>query len=135
MKKLLGLAAAALLLPSAGAGAATTNVTVSLLGFDCTVAVTTLSDADNGIGSKDLLVGDSSDCSFVGGGSIGKLKNIDGKVARLATLVGTTDVAPNHRLVVLLDYPFVSGGTYRAYDTTDGKSLTFLNKGTYKVSP
>jgi hypothetical protein len=80
-------------------------------------------------------VGDSSDCSFVGGGSIGKLKNIDGKVARLATLVGTTDVAPNHRLVVLLDYPFVSGGTYRAYDTTDGKSLTFLNKGTYKVSP
>lgn len=135
MKKLLGLASAALLLASTGASAGTTKITISLLGFGCTVAVSTLSDTDHGIGSKDLLAGDSSDCSFVAGGSIGKLKNIDGKVRRLATLVGTTDVAPNQRLVVLLDYPFVSGGTYWAYDTSDGKSLTFLNKGSYTVEP
>jgi hypothetical protein len=135
MKMLPAVAAATLLLSSAGASASATNITISLLGFDCKVAITTLSDSDNGIDSKSLLTGASSDCDFAGGGTVGKLKNIDGKTTKVATLVGTTDVAPNQRLIALLEYPFVSGGTYWVYDTSDGKKLTFLNKGTYKVDP
>lgn len=133
MKTLLGIVSAALLLSPSGASAGTSNITISLLGFGCTVAITTLSDADNGVGGKDLLVGNSSGCGFVGGGTIGKLKNVDGNTALQATLAGTADVLPGYRFLVLLDYPFVSGGTYRAYETSDGKKLTFLSSGTYKV--
>ena len=136
MKKILGVAAAALLLSAGAASAGSTNLTVTLLGYSCTVAVTTIADATNGIGSKVLLAGSSPGCYYVGAGSVGKVKNIDGvKSASIATLVGTSSLASSHRIVTLIDYPFVSGGTYRAYDTTDGKKLTFVNKGTYTVGP
>jgi hypothetical protein len=136
MKKILGVAAAALLLSAGAASAGTTNITVTLLGYSCTVAVSTFSDSANGIASKVLLAGSSPGCYYVGGGSVGKVKNVDGqKSATLATLVGTSSLASSHRIVTLLDYPFVTGGTYRAYDTTDGTKLTFVNKGTYTVGP
>jgi hypothetical protein len=129
MKKLLAATAAALLLSVGAASAAPTNVTISLFGYSCTVSVTKLGDASNGVG-KVLLAANGSGCGFVGAGDIGKVKTF----GTVATIVGTSSLlGDSDKIEVVLDYPFVSGGSYSAYYTSDGKTLTFINKGSYTV--
>jgi hypothetical protein len=129
MKKILGVAAAALMLSAGAASAAATKVTISLLGYSCTVSVTKLGDSANGVG-KVLLAGNSTACGYVGTGDIGKAKTL----GNTATLVGTSSLlGDSYKLLTVFQYPFVSGGNYSAYYTTDGKTLIFLNTGTYTV--
>lgn len=129
MKKLLAATAAALLLSVGTASAAPTNVTISLFGYSCTVSISKLGDAADGVG-KVLLAANGSGCGFVGAGDIGKVKGLGNS----ATLVGTSSLlGDTDKIVTVLDYPFVTGGTYYAYYTSDGKTLTFINKGQYTV--
>lgn len=128
MKKILGVAAAALLLSAGAASAAATKITISLLGQSCTLSVYKLGDSTNAVG-KVLLAANSSGCGYIGTGDIGKVKTLGTK----ATLGGTSSYLPGYTLLTVFDYPFVSGGSYSAYYTTDGKALNFINKGTYTV--
>src|SRR4051794_40005180 len=79
MKKMLGLAAAGLLLSAGGAPAANkvTNlkftVTVNGTTLSCTLAVTQTADNKRKITNNIVLTGYSSDCQFWGGGTIGQL--------------------------------------------------------------
>ncbi|HEY4114063.1 MAG TPA: hypothetical protein VGM17_08385 [Rhizomicrobium sp.] len=130
MKKILGVAAAALLLSAGVASAKPTDVTISVSGVSCTFSINKLGDSGNDIGKVLLTANDPNTCQFVGAGDIGKVKGL----GPIATIVGTSSLLGNSdKILTLLDYPFVTGGQYRVYYTSDGKTLTFIGSGSYTV--
>jgi hypothetical protein len=130
MKALLKAAAAAASLFFAGAAsAAPTTVEVAIGPYTCDLSITKLTDSDHKIG-KVLLAGTASDCEYKGAGDIGKVRGL----GSVATLTGASSLlGSDYQLVTIFEYPFVDGGIYWAYYTGDGKTLHFLNKGTYSV--
>jgi hypothetical protein len=128
MKKMLGVAVAALLLSAGAASAAPTKVTISVYGYSCTFSIYKLPST---VAGKVILTAvDPGQCGFVGAGDIGKVKGI----GPVATIAGTTSLlGSSYKVLTILDYPFVSGGVYRAYYTTDGKSINYIGSGNYTV--
>jgi hypothetical protein len=139
MKKMLGVAAAALLLSAGAAAAAPTSITATVHtkygDYSCTVLISKANDVAHGISSKALLAANSSGCGFVGIGTIGKIKFSKTDNAARATIGGTSSLlGTDTKLLFVLDYPFVTGGHYWAYSTTDGQNVTYGIDGTYTVN-
>jgi hypothetical protein len=150
MKKLLGVAAAALVL-SAGSASATNihlNFTFNGQTFACTLDIERHSNSSRSqghISNNVLLTAFSSDCSFYGLGTIGESELTLGsnKATHLATISGFDSLAQSffgvQAVEVLLNVDangdFVDGNKYRVYATTDGTTLTWVGKGTYTVGP
>ena len=128
MKKIFGVAAAALLLSAGAASAGPTKINIAVGPYSCTFSVY---KQPSTIAGKVLLTAvDPGTCAFVGIGDIGKVKGI----GRVATIAGTSGLlGASTKVLTVLDYPFVSGGTYSAYYTSDGKNLTYVGTGTYTV--
>jgi hypothetical protein len=151
MKKILGVAAAALLLSAGAASAKVTAATIqiSLLGQTCAVNVTPVSDASNGVYNKEYVIVDSNNvdhnCSVNGEGLLAKATFVIDKAGTKDTqdlaiisayspylsYVGATHVT------FTLTTPFVTGGTYVAYyygTTSTGKpAIVRITSGTYTV--
>ena len=140
MRRNLGLAVAAILL-SAGAASATpppsptlTHVAIDFEGASCTLAIYQIANLSNNIG-KVLLAANSSDtCGFRAAGDIGSVKFSSTNHQRRATLAGISKkLGSSVTFLGIFDYPFVSGGRYWTYYTTNGQTLNFIGKGQYTV--
>lgn len=136
----LALSLTALLLSTGGtfaapAPAATrTQVEISLAGASCTLSIYQISNVSNDIG-KVLLAANSQDtCGFRAAGTIGKVKFSSTNNQRRATLAGISKkLGSGVTFLGIFDYPFVTGGRYWTYYTSDGKALNFIGKGQYTV--
>jgi hypothetical protein len=134
MTRHLGLTAAAFLLSAGAASAAPTQVAISFEGASCTLSIYRLSNISNGIGSVLLAANSQDACGFRAAGDIGKVKFSPSNSQRRATLAGTSKLLGNSvTFLGIFDYPFVTGGHYWAYYTSNGQSLNFIGKGQYKV--
>lgn len=134
MKSFVVLAAAAAMVLSVGqASAAATKLTFSLFGETCHLSVTALNDRTDDVTKRVLLAGSSSDCAFIGAGVVGKTGFAKGEAKTVATITGDSAFTGSAVITVILDYPFVAGGDYSAYETQDGKSLTHVVSGQYDV--
>jgi len=124
MKKILVAAAAASLLLSAGSALAKSKSYVISLGDPfCVVANVTVT-------GQQLAANENDACqTFIGGGFVGSVK----RVGRKAIIGGISSAIPGAEIVISLDYPFVTGGNYTVYGTSDGKSLNAVGSGTYTV--
>jgi len=123
------MAAAFPLFFAAAASASPTTVGVSIGPYQCEISITKLADSDHDV-AKVLLAGTASDCDYKGAGDIGKVRGL----GTVATLTGTSSLlGSDYQLLTIFEYPFVNGGTYWAYYTGNGKTLNFLNQGTYSV--
>ena len=123
------VAAASFLFCAGSACAAPTMIGVQIGPYTCTLAVTKLDDPDHDVGNV-LLAATASDCGYQGAGAVGKVRSL----GSVATLSGTSSLlGSNYELLTIFEYPFVNGGTYWAYYTGSGKSLNFLDKGTYSI--
>jgi hypothetical protein len=124
MKKVLMLAAASLLAFGGSAVAKTKTYTISLGGAFCVVAQVNVT-------GKQVAANENDNCQkFIGGGLIATVKR---KAGKQAILGGTTSQIPGAILVISLDYPFVSGGNYTVYGTSDGVTLSKVGSGNYTV--
>ena len=140
MEKALGLTAAAFLLSAGGASAAPppsptlTHVEISFEGATCTLSIYQIANVSNNIG-KVLLAANSSDtCGFRAAGAIGKVTFSSTNKQRRATLAGISKkLGSSVTFLGIFDYPFVSGGHYWTYYTTNGQTLNFIGKGQYTV--
>jgi hypothetical protein len=123
------VAAAGSLFFAGAASAAPTTVEVAIGPYTCDLSITRLADSDHNVG-KVLLAATASDCEYKGAGDIGKVRSL----GSVATLTGASSLlGSDYQLLTIFEYPFVDGGTYWAYYTGNGKTLNFLNKGTYSV--
>ena len=97
---------------------------ISLNGSLCTVLTIR---SDHGL----LAAKDRASCSQIfGGGLIGSVKG-EGKAA----IFGIQNPAsPGDQFVLTLSYPFVGGGTWKIYTTTDGQHLSLSQSGNYSVN-
>ena len=140
MTRTIGLTAAAFLL-STGAGFASpppsstlTHVEISFAGATCTLSVYEIANVSNNIG-KVLLAANSQDtCGFRAAGDIGRVKFSSTNVQRRATLAGISKkLGSGVTFLGIFDYPFVTGGRYWTYYTSNGQTLNFIGKGQYTV--
>lgn len=123
MKKVLMLAVASLLAFGGTAIAKTKTYTISLGGAFCVVAQVNVT-------GNQVAANENDNCQqFIGGGLIGKVK----RSGKQAVIGGTTSQIPGAIIVISLDYPFVSGGNYTVYGTSDGVSLFKVGSGNYTV--
>jgi hypothetical protein len=150
MKKILGVAAAALML-SAGAASATTigfDVTISGISLHCTLNVTQTADSKRKITNNVLLNAKSSDCAFAGEGMIANAPESTGRTGKpvykhVAIIAGYDGYAAQYAgynaLMVVLSLnssnDFVNGNKYLVYATTDGSTQKYIGNGTYTVGP
>ena len=121
MKRVLTLAVAGMLM---SAGSATAKTAVISLGspFCVTANVT--------IKGQALTANESDGCqTFIGAGFVGKVK----KIGTQAIIGGTSTQFPGDEMVISLDYPFVTGGNFTVYRTSDGVVLKTVGSGTYTV--
>lgn len=73
---------------------------------------------------------DTPSCSSTyGGGLIGSVKG-DGKTVALAL---QDPNSPGVQRMLELSYPFVTGGTFKLYETTDGSNFHLALDGTYSL--
>ena len=122
MKTILALGAAALVL-SAGAAEARRFAEISLDGY-CNIYHVTQS---TGLAS----VQDTPTCSGTyGGGVVGSVSG-HGKAMVLAIQDASS---PGVQRMLTLSYPFVSGGTFMLYETTDGTNFHLALDGTYSIA-
>jgi hypothetical protein len=140
MKNALGFTAAAILL-SAGTGSSAltadptlTRVEISFEGASCTLSIYEIANVSNNIG-KVLLAANSQDtCGFRAAGDIGKVKFSSTNDQRRATLAGISKkLSSSVTFLGIFDYPFVTGGHYWTYYTSNGQTLHFIGKGQYTV--
>ena len=144
MKLMLGVAAAALLCSAADSMAASANLSFSLYGVTCHATVANSIDRKHGVKNPVLLIGTSDDCGFSGTGVTGRtaFSGRPSKGKSIATVTGISPYIGSGQILVtvFLDYPFVTGGKYTAYDydtdpqTTDHKQHWVVS-GTYTVTP
>lgn len=122
MNRIFALAGLTLALSATAAMARPTTTTVALDSscdkFDVTVTKNT------------AVARDAPSCAGTyGGGVIGAVKPM-GK----AVLLALQDPSqPGVQFMLELSYPFVSGGTFKLYETTDGVRLDDAQDGTYTV--
>lgn len=122
MKAIFALAAALVLVSSSGAMARGKATDISLDGY-CNIYHVI-------VGAGAAGAQDTPSCSGnFGGGLIATVKNF-GKAAVIALQDSGT---PGVQLVLQLSYPFVSGGTFKLYQATDGTSFHLALDGTYSV--
>jgi hypothetical protein len=140
MKETLGLTAAAILF-SAGIASATpppaptlTHVAIDFAGASCTLSIYEIANVSNNIG-KVLLAANSQDtCGFRAAGDIGRVKFSSTNNQRRATLAGISKkLGSSITFLGIFDYPFVTGGRYWTYYTSNGQTLHFIGKGQYTV--
>lgn len=67
---------------------------------------------------------------FLGEGRILKLKD----AGRIADIGGLADQDASRVLNYEIQFPFVSGGSWNLYETTDGQTMTPVTSGTYTVT-
>jgi hypothetical protein len=124
MKRIVALAAAALIYSTGGAFAAKAKTfTISLDGFCDNYDVTIR-------GVIATAQGAPSCSGQYGGGLLATVKGF-GKAAVLA--LQDPNGAPGVQVVLELSYPFNDGGTYTIYQTTDGVNFIDETDGTYSV--
>ena len=144
MKKILGVAAAALLLSAGAASATTISFKVTLSGFtlNCTLNVTQTVDSSRGITNNILINANSSDCAFAGEGMIVKAVEVAGnKPKNVAVIAGYDAYAAQYAgyqtMMVVLSLSksgdFVNNGKYLVYATTDGTTQKYIGNGKYTV--
>jgi hypothetical protein len=146
MKKILGVAAAALVL-SCGAASATTigfNVTLSGFTLNCTLNVTQTADSKRKISNNIILNAKSSDCAFAGEGMIAKAPEVAGQKGKNVAIIAGYDAyayqyGGYEAMMVVLSLDanndFVNGNKYLVYATTDGSTQKYIGNGTYTVGP
>ena len=121
MKRILTLAMASLLMCAGGATAKT--AVISLGSPFCVTANVTIK-------GQALTANESDGCqTFIGAGFIGKVK----KIGTQAIIGGTSSQFPGNEMVISLDYPFVTGGNFTVYRSSDGVVLQTVGSGTYTV--
>jgi hypothetical protein len=126
MKTILALSAAVLLLSAGGALAAPKVTTISLDGF-CDV----LQIQKNKVLKTAMVLHETStDCEgLYGNGFVSKISTF-GHVALIGLRGGSI---PDEEYVIELAYPFVTGGSFIIYGTSDGVNLTAFSGSTYTV--
>ena len=68
--------------------------------------------------------------TFLGGGHLARAKG----AGHVATVGGIFDNNPNIVFTLDIQYPFLTGGTWHLYSTTDGSVMQDVASGTYTVS-
>jgi hypothetical protein len=122
MKTVLLLSAAAMVLSASAAVARPVTKAIRLDGY-CNVYSITI---DKGI----AWVQDTPSCSGnYGGGVVGSAKNF-GKSIDLAL---QSMSSPGVQLYLVASYPFVTGGTFKLYQTVDGNNFIDEVDGTYTL--
>jgi hypothetical protein len=122
MKRILFLSAAVLLCSVTGS-MAKPKLTVIKLNETCDTFDVTISGAT-------VTATDAPSCAATyGGGLVGSVKGF-GKTVVLAL---HDPSQPGVQFVLELAYPFLQGGAYTLYQTTNGNSLTDEIDGTYTV--
>ncbi len=121
MKRILAAVATALVLTTVQADARRINE-ISLDGY-CTIYHVVLS---GGL----LSAQDTPTCSGTyGGGLVGSVKG-DGK----SVVIALQDPgSPGVQRMLTLSYPFVTGGIFKLYETTDGTNFHLALDGTYSL--
>jgi hypothetical protein len=124
MKRIVALAAAALICSTGGSLAAKAKAfTISLDGFCDNYDVT--------IKGLIATARDAPSCGGqYGGGLLATVKGF-GKAAILA--LQDPNGAPGVQVMLELSYPFTDGGTFTIYQTTDGVNFVDESDGTYSV--
>jgi len=116
--------AAALPILTGNAHAAFKTANLSIDNF-CDVYTVSVQDKKLAAASEN-----NADCStFIGGGRVAKAKGV-GKVAEIGG-----DFSGNGSTIFVIDfqYPFVTGGAWNMYATTDGSVMQTVSTGTYTV--
>ena len=120
MKRIAALAATAVVLSSAPAMALSATISI---GGHCNVLSVRVQPGS-------LVAAQEHDActQIIGEGFVGTVQH-----QRRATIAYTDPSLPGDQLTLLLQYPFVSGGTWVLYVTTDGKTMSAIDDGTYTV--
>ncbi|HWA03103.1 MAG TPA: hypothetical protein VG819_06180 [Rhizomicrobium sp.] len=124
-KLLLPAAAAAAVVLSTAAYAKTASISFDGLcdGMDISVDKTNQTALETGNGCDEG--------AHFGAATVGKIKD-RGKVLTFGVnLSGKGGGA--YQYIYVIDYPFVTGGSWSNFYTTDGKTLSRINSGTYTV--
>ena len=123
MKTILILAAAAIIASGGAATAKTKTYVISLGGKFCVTANVNVKGAA-------VTANESDSCqTYIGEGFVGMVKG-QGKVAIIG---GQSSQYPGTEITINLQYPFVTGGAYTVYATTDGVTMEELGAGNYTV--
>ena len=127
MKRLLLPAAAALAMLCAGNAAMAKTVSISFDGL-CDGMDITVNKANR----TALETGNGCDegANF-GAGTIGKIKGRGNAITFGVNLSPKGGAA--YQYIYVIDYPFVTGGSWSNFFTTDGKTMSKLSTGTYTV--
>jgi hypothetical protein len=149
MKKMFGVAAAALLLSAGAASAAAKVIQISLLGQTCWINVITQADTAHNVYNKEFIVVNSKvtkhNCSVNGEGLLAKATFVRGdksketqNLAIISAYSPYLSYAGWTHATVTLSYPFVTGGSYTGYyynadSNGNATSIYQIASGTYTV--
>ncbi|MBV8978028.1 MAG: hypothetical protein JO261_06950 [Alphaproteobacteria bacterium] len=99
----------------------------------CNVATLQTNAGEAGIWSYVESTSNGSCENWIGGGGMlaGKIDGFKGKWVQIG-LQGPS--YPGEQDILFFEYPFVTGGKWILYATTDGKTVNFLNGGFYTVA-
>ena len=126
MKKSALLAAVAVFAFAGQADAAKTT-SISLDGTCNVFAITT---QDSGHLAAALETDPDGRCqTFLGEGRVAGTKDL----GRIVDIGGNFDGSPSAVFTIDIQFPFVTGGAWHEYKTTDGVHMQFLTSGTYTV--
>ncbi len=120
MKRIAALAATAVVVSSAPAMALSAKISI---GGHCNVFSVRVQ-------SGSLVAAQEHDActQIIGDGFVGNIQR-----QRAATIAYTDPSLPGDQLTLLLQFPFVSGGTWVLFVTADGKTMSAIDEGTYTV--
>jgi len=122
MKRILALGAAALIASASGALAGRNVKDIHLDGY---CSIYHISIAGGLVNAQD-----TPSCSGAyGGGLVATVKDT-GKTVTLALQDASS---PGVQRMLVLSYPFATGGTFKLYETTDGTNFHLALDGTYTV--
>jgi hypothetical protein len=126
MKKLLliGALAATLWMPSAHAKTISISFDGLCDGLDIRVDTLNRTALETGNGCDEG--------AHFGAGTIGKIKNRGNAITFGVNLSGKGDTKDQYIYVV--DYPLATGGAWSNFYTSDGKTMSRINSGTYTVT-
>lgn len=123
MKKILVLAAAVLIATAGAAAAKSKTYVISLGGKFCVVANVNVKGVAITANENDICQ------TYIGEGFVGKVKGF----GTVAIIGGQSSKYTSTEITITLQYPFVTGGAYTVYATTDGMTMEELGSGNYTV--
>jgi hypothetical protein len=124
MKTIWALAVALLITSTCVAAGKTKTSVISLGGKFCVQATVYVKN------DVSVTASENDNCqTYIGEGFVGVVKG-QGKIA---TIGGLSNQYPGDQITINLQYPFVTGGSYTVYYTTDGVTMSVLGSGTYTV--